>query len=196
MLEVREGSAWAYEELVRRYQSRLVSLFEHLIGKRGQAEDLAQEVFLRIYRARTTYRPQAKFATWLFTIANHVAANARRSCAARPTVNLAPADSSASGALAMEELATAGSGQLPTRRMDRTEAQEMVRKAIALLPERQRMAVLLSKFEDMSYEEIAQSMRLSTKAVKSLLSRARENLRDVLAPYLESGQAPASLSTS
>src|SRR5690242_21957197 len=79
MLQVREGNAAAFEELMLRYQNRLVTVLEHLVGKRGQAEDLAQDVFLRVYRARHTYEPGSKFSTWLFTIANNVASNSLRS---------------------------------------------------------------------------------------------------------------------
>ena len=78
MLEVRDDSAAAFEELVARYQGRLVTVLKHQVGSRELAEDLAQDVFLRMYRARKSYEPGAKFAAWLFTIANHVAANALR----------------------------------------------------------------------------------------------------------------------
>ena len=83
MLQVRDGSAAAFEELVLRYQNRLLTVLEHLVNSREQAEDLAQEVFLRVFRARKRYEPAAKFSTWLFTIANNVASNARRSRAHR-----------------------------------------------------------------------------------------------------------------
>ena len=99
MLQVRDGDAQAFEELMLRYQNRLVTVLEHLVGRRDQAEDLAQEVFLRVYRARKRYVVGAKFSTWLYTIANHVASNALRSMARRPEVNLtARADESANGA--------------------------------------------------------------------------------------------------
>ena len=80
---VRDGNAGAFEELVLRYQNRLLTILEHLVGNREQAEDLTQEVFLRVFRARARYEPGAKFSTWLFTIANNVASNARRSYARR-----------------------------------------------------------------------------------------------------------------
>ena len=92
----------------------------------------------------------------------------------------------------MDALAVAGSGQMPARQADKMEMRDIVRAAIDTLPERQRMAVLLSKFEEMSYAEIAETMDMSPQAVKSLLSRARENLRIALEPYLERGQRPAS----
>ena len=78
MLEVREDNAAAFEELVSRYQTRLINVLNHLVNKRDLAEDLAQEVFMRVYRSRKRYEPGAKFSTWLFTIANNVASNARR----------------------------------------------------------------------------------------------------------------------
>ena len=172
-----------------RYQSRLVTVLEHLVGRRGQAEDLAQEVFLRVYRSRKTYVPGSKFSTWLFTIANNVASNALRSMSRRREVHLDGNDSGAQGN-PLESLATAASGQMPTRQLDKAEMEDIVRTAVGRLSERQRMAVLLSKFEDMSYAEIAETMNLSPQAIKSLLSRARENLREVLEPYLERGQPP------
>ena len=93
MLEVRDGNAAAFEELVSRYQGRLLTVLRHLVGGREQAEDLTQEVFLRVYRARQSYQPGAKFSTWLFTIANHVAANALRSRSRCHEVTIQPRDS-------------------------------------------------------------------------------------------------------
>jgi RNA polymerase sigma-70 factor (ECF subfamily) len=187
MLAVRDDDAAAFEELMRRYQDRLVTVLEHLTSNRDQAEDLAQEVFLRIYRSRKSYVPGAKFSTWLFTIANNIASNARRSRSRRKEVNLELRPAASSGAQSLGELAQAASALLPTRQIDKAEMREMVRQAIATLNERQRLAVLLSKFESMSYEEIAEAMELTPQAVKSLLSRARCNLRDVLEPYLQTG---------
>ena len=90
MLRVRDDDAEAFEELVLRYQNRLVSLLAHLTGRRDMAEDLAQDVFLRIYRARKRYVPGSKFSTWLFTIAHNVASNAQRTLARRREVHLTP----------------------------------------------------------------------------------------------------------
>ena len=190
MLKVRDGDASAFEELVLRYQNRLLAILEHLVGNRDLAEDLTQEVFMRVYRARERYTPGAKFSTWLFTIANNVASNARRTLARRREVHV---DSSASGSMGADplaQMALAASGQMPTRQLDKSEIQDMVQRAIGELSERQRLAVLLSKFEGMSYTDIAEVMELSPQAVKSLLSRARGSLRDVLTPYLEHGNHP------
>jgi RNA polymerase sigma-70 factor, ECF subfamily len=185
MLEVRDGSAAAFDELMTRYQSRLVTVLDHLTGRRELAEDLAQEVFLRVYRARGRYVPGAKFSTWLFTIANNVASNALRTLARRPEVQVAPRDPAASGSNSLDHLALAASGLMPTRQLDKAELQEVVEQALAKLNSRQRMAVLLSKFEEMSYNDIAEAMQMSPQAIKSLLARARDNLREALEPYLK-----------
>ena len=190
MLAVRDGSAEAFEELMLRYQGRLITVLEHLTGRREQAEDLAQEVFLRVYRARKNYAPGAKFSTWLFTIANNVAANSLRSSSRRREVRLNGRVSNSSGALGLEGLALAASGLMPTRQLDKAEMRDIVRLAISSLNERQRMAVLLSKFEDMSYADIGTAMQMSPEAIKSLLSRARVNLKEILEPYLERGERP------
>jgi RNA polymerase sigma-70 factor (ECF subfamily) len=186
MLQVRDDDARAFEELMLRYQQRVVSLLAHLVGQPDIAEDLAQDVFLRVYRARKRYVPGAKFSTWLFTIAGNVAANALRSRARRHEVHLAPAAGDTT-TLPIEAAALAASGLMPTRLADKAELREAVRQAIAALGDRQRMAVLLSKFEHFSYAEIAEIMDLSPEAVKSLLSRARGRLREVLEPYISRG---------
>ena len=185
MLQVRDDDASAFEELVLRYQNRLVSLLAHLVGRRDMAEDLAQDVFMRVYRARKRYVPGSKFSTWLYTIANNVALNALRSLSRRKEVNLAPQRSGEQTANPMDAAALAASGLMPSRQLDKAELRDVVKLAVGALGERQRMAVLLNKFEHLSYDEIAEVMQLSPQAVKSLLSRARANLRDLLQPYLE-----------
>ena len=190
MLKVRDDNAAAFDELMLRYQNRLVTVLEHLVGRRDQAEDLAQEVFLRVYRARKRYVAGAKFSTWLYTIANHVAANALRSMSRRPEVNLTGRTSDSGGSNILDSLAVAKSGAMPARQLDKSELREVVRAALKELSERQRMAVLLNKFEDMSYADIATAMEMSPQAIKSLLSRARVNLKEILEPYLEHGTRP------
>ncbi|NOY41412.1 MAG: sigma-70 family RNA polymerase sigma factor [Planctomycetes bacterium] len=185
MLLVRDDDAAAFEDLMNRYQNRVVSLMVHLVGHRDMAEDLAQEVFLRVYRARGRYVPGAKFSTWLYTIAHNVASNALRGLSRRREVNLVNRESGEFTGNPMDAKALAASGLMPTRQLDKAELQDVVKLAIAALNERQRIAVLLNKFEHLSYEEIAEVMQLSPSAVKSLLSRARSNLRDVLDPYLQ-----------
>ena len=183
MLRVRDDEPGAFEELVEQYQHRLVAVMHHLIGRAEEAEDLAQEVFLRVYRARLKYRPRAKFSTWLFTIANNLALNHLRSRQRKPAVSLPVHDSGPLGPRPAEQLVRDKASQ-PIQRMQQQELAALVQEAIKGLNERQRMAVVLNKFEDMNYAEIAEVMNLSTKAVKSLLSRARMNLRAALQHYV------------
>ena len=190
MIGVRDDQPGAFEELVEAYQQRLVGVMHHLVGNAEEAEDLAQEVFLRVYRARKKYRARCKFSTWLFTIANNLALNALRSRQRKPVVPLNLRDSGPLGPRPAEQLVRDRAAQ-PAQHVQQRELAGIVQLALAGLNERQRMAVVLNKFEDMSYEEIAEVMRLTPKAVKSLLSRARSNLRDALAPYIYmDGEAP------
>jgi RNA polymerase sigma-70 factor (ECF subfamily) len=179
MLAVRGGDQSAFGELVERYQHRLVGVMNHLVGHPQEAEDLAQEVFLRVFRTRTKYSPKAKFSTWLFTIANNLALNALRDRRRRQAL---PLDAHESGTQGPPP--AADRGPAPTHGMQQSELADVVRKALDELNERQRVAVVLNKFEDMGYAEIAEVMGLSSKAVKSLLSRARGKLREALQPYI------------
>jgi RNA polymerase sigma-70 factor (ECF subfamily) len=183
MHRVREDEPGAFEELVEQYQHRLVAVMHHLVGNAEEAEDLAQEVFLRIYRARKKYRARSKFSTWLFTIANNLALNALRRRQRKPAVPLNVRDSGPLGPRPAEQLVRDRSGQ-PSQRLQQQELAAVIRQALEGLNERQRMAVVLNKFEDMNYFEIAEVMGLTTKAVKSLLSRARTNLRAALKDYI------------
>jgi RNA polymerase sigma-70 factor (ECF subfamily) len=183
MLRVRDDEPGAFEELVETYQHRLVAVMHHLVGNAEEAEDLAQEVFLRVYRSRERYHPQAKFSTWLFTIANNLALNSLRAKQRKPTVPLAVQDSGPLGPRPAEQLVHDRGGQ-PSHHLQQQELALLVQQAVRGLNERQRMAVVLNKFEDMNYAEIAEVMGLTTKAVKSLLSRARMNLRLALQGYV------------
>jgi RNA polymerase sigma-70 factor, ECF subfamily len=183
MIGVRADQPGAFEEIVERYQHRLVAVLHHLVGNADEAEDLAQEVFLRVYRARKKYRARCKFSTWLFTIANNLAINTLRSRQRKPVVPLNTRDSGPLGPRPAEQLVL-DSGSQPAQRMQQQELAAIVRQALDGLNERQRMAVLLNKFEDMNYAAIAEIMGLSSKAVKSLLCRARTNLRAALTDYI------------
>jgi len=183
MLRVRDDEPGAFEELVEHYQRRLVAVMYHLVGNEAEAEDLAQEVFLRVYRTRKKYRARSKFSTWLFTIANNLALNALRSRQRKPVVPLNVRDSGPLGPRPAEQLVLDRAGP-PNQRLQQQELAEVVRRALDGLNERQRVAVVLNKFEDMNYAEIAEVMGLTTKAVKSLLNRARNNLRVALQDYI------------
>jgi len=194
MLRVKEDDAGAFEDLVRRYQDRLVRLFHHIGPGPEQAEDLTQDVFLRVYRSRARYEPGAKFSTWLFTIAGNVARNAARSHGRRREVAEADARRSVNDSQPslIASMALDASSLMPARVVEGEERAELVRRAVQALGDRQRMALMLSRFENMSYVEISESMDLTTKAVKSLLSRARVNLKELLARYIDEQGLPTS----
>ncbi len=184
MVRVAAGgpaAADAFAEIVSLWQDRLVTLFLHQMGDHATAEDLAQEVFLRVYRARERYRPTARFTTWIHTIAANVASDLRQRAYRRREHGVPAAASATSSAIGLDQLAVAASGLMPARQADRQELRAVVQEALAGLTERQRMAVLLAKFEHCSLEEIAAAMGLSVPAVKSLLFRARDHLRAALA---------------
>ena len=189
MLSVRDDEGGAFEELVERYQHRLVGVLHHLVGDAAEAEDLAQDVFLRVYRARKKYRARCKFSTWFFTIANNLALNALRTRRRKRVVRLNVHDSGPLGPRPAEQLVQ-DSGSQPVRKIQQQELAGLVRQALDGLNERQRLAVVLNKFEDMNYAEIAEIMGLTSKAVKSLLCRARTNLRTALKDYINMDGAP------
>jgi RNA polymerase sigma-70 factor, ECF subfamily len=187
MLQVRDDTPGAFEALVQRYQDRLVGILYHLVGSLEEAEDLSQDVFLRIYKARKGYRPRAKFSTWLFTIANNLASNHLRAKGRNPSVPISGVGNDSQTAIPFAQ-------RIPSRettassQMRQVELSEVVREALNVLGEDQRMAVLLNKFEDMSYAEIGEVMSRSPVAIKSLLARARNELRERLGPYLAAGE--------
>lgn len=184
MVRVREGSVAAFEQLMDRYQIPVRSYLTNRLSDRDGAEDLTQEVFLRVFRARGTYVPRSKFSTWLFTIVSNVASNAhRRRCARREyTTTL---DNLADGPWDRDVFAHADGNEQPLHRLQLSEARQLVRTAIGGLNVRQRRAVRLCKMQGLSYAEVAHEMDITTKAVKSLLNRAKVNLRDALVDYME-----------
>ena len=184
MMRARDGDDEAFSELVTRYQDRLVSLLTNMVGNAENAEDLAQDVFLRIYKARNGYEPNAKFSTWLFAIAHNVACNSKRSKVRRKEVQMQPAESGVQQTGMPEDAVPEKSGLMPTRMFAKKELQDRVQAAMGNLNERQRMAVLLHKFEGMSYADIGAALEMTPQAVKSLLSRARDNLREQLETYV------------
>jgi len=185
MLRFQKGEEIAFQELVERNHSRVVGLIYRFISNASDAEDLAQEVFLRIYRARKTYKPTAKFSTWMFRITANVSLNALRSRANRKDdVSIDQVTDFGDGPRAMPDPDT----KMPDHDLHQEELQEKVREAIAELPEKQQVAVVLNKYEGMSYAEIADTIGCSTMAVKSLLARARDNLKDHLLLYIRTGR--------
>jgi RNA polymerase sigma-70 factor (ECF subfamily) len=183
MMRVQRGDDGAFAELVDRYRARVFGSFVKRLGDRQEAEDLTQEVFLRLYRSRHTYQPRARFATWLFHVSQNVARNALRSRRRRPALRLEALASPADPGLAEALLADRGDG--PTRPMERRELAGVVRKAVSSLAGRQRAAVELHQFHDRTYAEVAAELDMTPKAAKSLLYRARNELREALGAFME-----------
>jgi len=186
MMQVRDEVPGAFQVLVERYQHRLLGVMVHLIGRTDEAEDLTQDVFLRIYRARKGYRPKARFSTWLYTIANNVAMNHLRSKGRNRAEGFG--GETTSGTFKPVEAGIPSREGTPSTELRQAELADVVQEALETLGDDQKVAVLLSKFEELSYAEIAEVMGRSEAAVKSLLARARMNLRETLEPYLRTGQ--------
>lgn len=185
MLRVRDGDESAFEKLIESFQDRVVGIFTHVLADHTAAEDLAQEVFLRIYRTRRGYQPTAKFSTYLFHIANNVASNSRRSKGRRKEVAMPEGKTGAFGVRPEEEIAVEQSSLMPQRQVSRQELRKVVQNSLEHLSDREKTAILLNKFEGMSYVDIGDTMEMSPAAVKSLLARTREKLRAVLEPYVK-----------
>ena len=181
MLRVRDGDAAAFIELEKTYRSRVLGWFCRRLSDRNEAEDLTQEVFLRLYRARASYRPSALFSTWVFHITKNVARNALRSRRRRPCMQLemASAEPTPVGSLLPDR------AEQPSRRLERAELAGVVRAAVAELRGRQRAAVELHQFGDLTYTEVAAELDMTPKAAKSLLYRARNQLRVSLAAFVK-----------
>jgi len=181
MLEVKAGSDESFATLVRRYQSRVLGLAYRYIGDRCSAEDLAQEAFLRVYKARERYEPRAKFSTWLYRIVVNLCLNEIRWRKGRPSMSLAVATETSSN---LNLDVTDQNEPEPIETIQDAEMADTIRAIIGTLPENQRLAILLNKYQGLSYQEVADSMDLSVMAVKSLLTRARVKIKEKLAPYL------------
>ena len=179
MLAVKEGDERAFEALVERHQFRIVGTVAKMLGGESDAEDIAQQVFIRVWQSAPRYNPSAKFTTWLLTITRNLVFNEMRRRQRARLVPLDPVDADrapvghadASARSAPEEIADA-------------ELQAAITRAIASLPETQRMAVVLRRFEEMPYEEIARVLGTTVSSVKSLLFRARTDLRELLKAHM------------
>ena len=182
MLRVKADEPGAFAELLDQYWPRIFGRFYKQLGDRQEAEDLAQDVFMRLYRNRRRYQPRASFATWIYHIARNVARNALRSRRRRPCVSLGHlthADHDESFVSRLQ----ANHQETPSRPLERAEAAGAVRSAVAGLALRQRTALEL-QFQDCSYSEIAAELEMTPKAAKSLLYRARLQLRDHLHGFM------------
>lgn len=183
MLRVRQGDAASFDELLRRYRLPLVKYFCRMVRDQALAEDLAQEVFLRVYKARHRYRPDARFTTWLYRIATNLAFNAIRDARGRQPQG--EGDRAEDGEMPLEFADPKASVE---QELIETDRGRMIREAIEALPENQRAAVILHKYQDVDYRQIAGILKVSESAVKSLLFRAYETLRARLEPLVRGGQ--------
>jgi RNA polymerase sigma-70 factor (ECF subfamily) len=174
------GDDRALEQLVERHQRLVIGTVGRMLGTGSDAEDIAQQVFVRVWKNAKRYEPRAKFTTWLLKITRNLVFNELRRRSRHPQVPL-QSESEEEERPLKDEHAVAPDASLLER-----ELQEAVDAAIANLPETQRMAVILRRYEELSYEEIAESLDQSVSAVKSLLFRARTELRESLKRYLSS----------
>ncbi len=176
MLRVREGDSQSFALLLAKHRSPVIHFLYRMIQNQAVAEELAQEVFLRVYKSRASYEPTAKFTTWLFRIASHVALNHIRD--GKYERNQESLDQESDEGMSRQ----VASDALTVEQMMVREAKfGEIRRAIQLLPAKQRAAVLMHKYQEMEYAQIAAALECSESAVKSLLFRAYETLRAKLA---------------
>jgi len=180
MALVGAGDEGAFEQLVERHQRLVIGTVGRMLGSGSDAEDIAQQVFVRVWKNAKRYEPRAKFTTWLLKITRNLVFNELRRRSRHPQVPL-QSESDEEERPLKDEQAVA-----PDASLLEHELQQAVDAAIANLPETQRMAVVLRRYEELSYEEIAEAMEQSVSAVKSLLFRARTELRESLQRYLSS----------
>ena len=175
MAGTAHGDEHAFELLVKRHQSRMLNLIHRFIGNRPQARDLAQEVFIRVWRAAPRYKPQAKFTTWIYRLAANLCLNELRSSGRRKLLfSESPADA---GQTPNEERNFSPSAEDILLAEERS---RQISHALQSLPENQRMALILKRYDNLSYLEIAKIMECSVSAVESLLVRAKRNLQEKL----------------
>ncbi len=180
MLAWKAGDEAAFDRIVEWYSDKLWALLTRFLGARPQREDLVQEVFLRLVKSKDRYEPTARFSTYLFRIAFNLAVNMGAKASERRTERLAQGENQTDPLTYMADAAA----QEPFLDLERADTVRAVRAAIAALPEQQRMALVLAKYHDLPYDQIGEVLGTSEKAVKSLVHRARENLRAALAPYM------------
>ncbi len=179
MLRVKEGDIIAFEELVEIHQGSVIGTVAKMLGSANEAEDIAQQVFVRIWKSAHRYEPQAKFTTWMFTITRNLVFNEVRRRQRKPTVSVEEREEESHQVV--EDHATIR----PDEEVLHSELEKAVDDAIQALPEKQRMAVILRRYEEMPYEDIGKVLKLSVPAVKSLLFRARTQLKLNLQKYLD-----------
>jgi RNA polymerase sigma-70 factor (ECF subfamily) len=180
MLRVRDGDLEAFETLVTRHQHSVVGTAAKMLGGTADAEDIGQQVFVRVWKHAARYQPSAKFTTWLMTITRNLVFNELRRRRRSQQVSMDADEGDTIRHQYVDEQAVA-----PSEEMLDSELHEAIDAAIASLPETQRLAIVLRRYEGMPYEEIAEVLKTSVPAVKSILFRARAELKARLKKYLE-----------
>ena len=185
MLRVKQGDGAAFAELVDRYKQPILNLVYRMLHDATEAEDLAQNVFVQVFRSAHRYEVSAKFSTWLFTIARNLALNELRRRSRHPSESMDATrpEQDDQPLQQFEDKKTAS----PPERLLHGELEEKIERALAGLPENQRTAILLCRQDELSYEEIAKVLGCSLSATKSLIHRGRETLKQKLKPYLRAG---------
>jgi RNA polymerase sigma-70 factor (ECF subfamily) len=182
MLELRAGNMAGFDFLIQKYRKPIIHFMYRMVHNQAVAEELAQEVFLRVYRSRETYRAEARFSTWLYRIATNLGVNYARDTRherAASTIYLDEADSETGTTPDVADTTPGAEANLLRR-----ERLNAIRQHVLALPERQRMAVLMHKYEGMDYKQIGDVLKLSESATKSLLFRAYQTLRDKLKDFI------------
>jgi len=185
MERVKQGDLVAFEALIEAHQARVIGTVVKMLGDETDAEDIAQQAFIRVWNSASRYTPSAKFTTWLFTIVRNLVFNEMRRRKRHPVV---PLERNADDRDERDDRgfqASDAQAKVPSAALIDAEMQHAIQEAIDALPEVQRTAVVLRRYQDVSYEEIAKILDLSVPAVKSVLFRARTELRARLKRYLE-----------
>jgi RNA polymerase sigma-70 factor (ECF subfamily) len=175
---VGQGDMGAFEQLIERHQALVAGTVARMLGSNSDVEDIAQQVFMRVWKSAPRYTPRAKFTTWLLKITRNLVFNELRRTKRRAQVPIQP-DPEAEEIALKDETSPA-----PDATLLEHELQQAIEDAIAQLPETQRMALVLRRYEQLSYEDIAEILDLTVAAVKSVLFRARTELRERLSKYL------------
>ena len=184
MVAFQQGNSEAFDQILYKYQKPIVNFIYKIVNNSAEAEELAQEVFLRIYRARHTYEPRARFAAWIYRIATNL--SLREANRKRRMHFWQPSDSSYADTPDKEEIFR---DPVPDaeKTLITTELGRVVRHAIRSLPRNEKVALVLRRYEDLSYREIAEIMRCTEAAVKTYIHRGKLHVRELILPYLQKG---------
>jgi RNA polymerase sigma-70 factor (ECF subfamily) len=190
MLQVKAGNVQAFETLIDKYKQPITNLIARTLSDPTEAEDIAQNVFIQAYRSADRYQAQAKFSTWLYTIARNLCLNEIRRRSRHPALSIhahvnEEGDTTESQ---IPDLRTVA----PENQLLQTELEEMVQQALNQLPENQRSAIVMFQDQELAYEDIAKVLQCSLPATKSLIHRGRETLKKILKPYLDVRKNPSS----